>query len=163
MKKKPYDILALDLGTTTGFAYVQDGVLKASGTVVLPDHKTHPGLRFLKLHNFLQPFRKVREIMYEDVPRFESAKAAKVYCGLLSLVQLFCALHGIRMTAIQSNSVKKEFTGNGNAKKALMCKVAHGMGWRGGHPDTDIDHDECDALATVAVVLKRRNVELIFI
>lgn len=157
---KPYTILSLDLATTCGWCFVSDAQYRYSGVLHLPDHKVHPGMRFLKFKNWLHDFRGVSEIFYEDVPRFESAKAARVYCGLLSEVQVFCLVHGIRLTSIKANSVKKEFTGNGSAPKELMCKVAHDLGWQHGHPDTDIDHDEADALATAWVILQRRGVGL---
>lgn len=157
---KAHSILSLDLGTTCGWCLVKDGVARFSGTLALPGPKEHPGRRFLRFGNWLNDFRGVNEIFYEDVPRFESAKAARVYCGLLSILQVFCLQHGIRMSSIKSNSVKKEFTGNGNAKKPVMCQVAHRLGWRGGHPGSDVDHDEADAIACAWVVLKRRECEM---
>jgi len=61
------------------------------------------------------------------------------------------------MTAIHVNTVKKEFTGNGHAKKEEICRVAHRLGWTHGHPDTDTDHDEADALAIIWVHLTRNE------
>ncbi len=154
-----YAVLSLDLGTHTGWLEVQDCVAKRSGTVHLPGPDQHPGLRFITFSNWLFQFKHVNEIFYEDVPRFESAKAARVYCGLLAIVQMFCLTQGIRMTNIKSNSVKMEFAGpgQGNCKKVVMCDVAHRLGWQGGHQSTDIDHDECDAIACAFVILARRG------
>lgn len=157
-----YDILSLDLGTSFGFATISDGVLKTSGVVKLPPADPHPGHRFIKFGQWLSSQKKVKEIFYEIVPRFESAKSARVYCGLLAMVQMFCLQHGIKLTGIYPTSVKLEFTGNGHAKKPLMCEVAHKLGWKGGHPATDIDHDECDAIACAWVILNRRDVKLNF-
>lgn len=159
---KPYTILSLDLGTNLGWCLVQGGQYRFSGTLNLPDSKMDPGLRFVKFQNWLQDFRGVNEIYYEDVPRFESKWSAMAYCGLLAILMVFRLTHGIRVTCIKSNSVKKEFTGNGNADKQHMCKVAHKLGWPGGHPGTDIDHDEADAVATAWVILKRKGVEMRF-
>ena len=159
-----YTILSLDLGTHTGWVEVKDCVALRSGTVTLPGPKVHPGYRFITFSNWLYGFKHVKEVFYEDVPRFESAAAARVYCGLLAIVQIFCLQHGIKFTAIKSNTVKMEFAGpgNGNCKKAVMCEVAHRLGWKGGHPGTDIDHDECDALACAWVILNRREERLSF-
>lgn len=155
-----YTVLALDLGTNTGWCLVKDGVIKFSGCLSLPASESHPGHRFLKFSNWLQQFRGVNEVFYEDVPRFESAKAARVYCGLLCIVQMFCLTQGLRMTNIKSNTVKKDFTGNGNADKRKMCEVAHKIGWKGGHKETDIGHDEADAIACAFVILQRRGVDV---
>lgn len=158
---QPYTILSLDLATTVGWCFISDAQYRYSGMLQLPKHSENPGQHFLQFERWLHEFRGVSEIFYEDVPRFESKAAAQVYCGQRAILHRFRAVHGLRMTSIKSNSVKKEFTGNGNATKELMCKVAHQLGWPHGHPDTDIDHDEADALATAWVILQRRGVEFI--
>lgn len=157
---KPYTILSLDLGTHLGWCFIQDAEYRYSGQLDLPEHKKHPGLHFLKFQSWLHDFRGVDEIFYEDVPRFESKASAQVYCGQRALLHVFRTQHGIRVTAIKSNSVKKEFACNGNADKMLMCKVAHQLGWQGGHLDTDANHNEADALATAWVILNRRGVTM---
>ena len=157
---KPYTILSLDLATSCGWCFISDAEYRYSGVLDLPKHSANPGLHFLKFQNWLQDFRGVDEIFYEDVPRFESKAAAQVYCGQRAILHVFRVTHGIRVTSIKSNSVKKEFAGNGNAPKELMCKVAHALGWLHGHPDTDIDHDEADAFATAYVILQRRGVTM---
>jgi Holliday junction resolvasome RuvABC endonuclease subunit len=162
MTAKPHHVLSLDLGTRFGWAEIKGGVLIKSGEIKLPGPEGHPGNRFLTFWNWLIKHKHFDEIFYEDVPRFESAKAARVYCGLLAMVQKFCLVYDVTMTNIKSNSVKKEFTGNVNAPKPMMCEVAHRLGWKGGHAATDIDHNECDAIAAAWVILKRRDVDLNF-
>lgn len=158
---RDYTVLSLDLGSTVGWAFVKNATILHSGIVPLSRKDAHPGDRFLRFHNWLLQMKanKVNEIFYESVPRFESAAAAHVYCGLLAVLQMFCLMHGLRMTNIKAKSVKKEFAGNGNADKFEMCRVAHRMGWKNGHAETDIDHDECDAIAIAWVILTRRNAE----
>ena len=156
---KNHTILSLDLGSTTGWAFYSGGVIRKSGVVSLKrDANDKPGTRFLKFYNWLNKFSTIKEIVYEDVPRFESGASAKVYCGLLALVQMHCLAHGIRMTCIKAKTVKKEFSGNGNADKGLICKVAHKLGWCGGKSNTQDGHDEADAVAIMWVTLNRRNV-----
>jgi len=159
---KPYTILSLDLGTTCGWCFIAGGEYRYSGILELPKHSVDPGHHFLTFRNWLQKFHGVSEIIYEEVPRFESKAAAQVYCGQRAEVHVFRKIHGMRLSNIKSNSVKKAFTGNGNAPKELMCKVAHQLGWQHGHADTDIDHDEADAVATAWVVLQRRGAMLNF-
>lgn len=156
---KDHTILALDLGSNTGWAKVVNGVIVDSGVVSFSRKDSHPGGRFLRFSNWLRTHKTLDEIFYEDVPRFESAAAAKVYCGLLAILQVYGLVCQVRMTNIKSNSVKKEFTGNGRADKMEMCKVAHRLGWKHGHLDLDLDHDEADAIACAWVLLARRDIE----
>lgn len=154
-----HTILSLDLGNSLGWAKVVNGVIVQSGVVSLFRKDAHPGDRFLRFSNWLRTHKDLNEIFYEDVPRFESNFAARVYCGLLSQLQVYCLVSQVRLTNIKANSVKKEFTGNGRADKAEICRTAHRLGWKHGHPDLDLDHDEADALACAWVILKRRNIE----
>lgn len=156
-----YTVLSLDLGSTIGWAICQDKIIKHSGTHTFFSKDSHPGHRFLHFQNWLVDFIGVNEIIYEDVPRFESAAAAKVYCGFLAVLQIFCLANGIRITGIKASSVKKDFTGKGNAKKEVMCERCHALGWQNGKPGTLLDHDEADAIATMIVVMARRGVEVI--
>jgi hypothetical protein len=154
-----HTILSLDLGNNLGWAKVVNGVIVQSGVVSLFRKDAHPGDRFLRFSNWLRTHKGLNEIFYEDVPRFESNFAARVYCGLLSQLQIFCLVSQVRLTNIKANSVKKEFTGNGRADKIEICRTAHRLGWKHGHLDLDLDHDEADALACAWVILKRRNIE----
>lgn len=152
-------ILSLDLGSTFGWALGKNGVITHSDEVCLSSKDSHPGTRFLRFQDFLHNFKNVNEILYEDVMRFESGASAKVYCGLLSVLQLFCLVHRIRLCAKKPTSVKMMFTGKGNANKIKMCEVAHRLGWKNGMPETDIAHNECDAIALLWVIYVERNVE----
>lgn len=156
-------VLSLDLASTFGWALGNHdgkrGVITHSGEIDLSRKDTHPGHRFLKFNEFLHKFTGVKEILYEDVPRFESAGAARVYCGLLAHLQVFCLAQNIRLTNMKPGSIKKHFTGHGNAKKEVMCEVAHRLGWGGGHKGTDMAHNECDAIALMWVVFTIRGLD----
>lgn len=155
-----YTVLSLDLGSTIGWAICQGAKIGYSGTKCFSAKDSHPGHRFLHFQNWLYDFSGVNEIIYEDVPRFESAGAAKVYCGFLAVLQIFCLANRVRLTGIKSNSVKKEFTGKGNAKKIEMCARCHLIGWKNGKEGTELDHDEADAIAALMVVMSRREVQV---
>lgn len=156
-------VLSLDLASTFGWALGKhDGeksLIMQMGEITLLQKDAHPGDRFLRFNGFLDKFRGVKEILYEDVPRFESAGAARVYCGLLAQLQVFCLVQGIRLTNMKPGTIKKHFTGHGNANKSMMCEVGHKIGWGGGHPGTDMAHNECDAMALMWVVFTIRGWE----
>ena len=161
--------LSIDLGSTIGYAVGKSGVIVESGEVTLSAQQTHPGHRFLKFQQWLGKFidsncrPMIDEILFEDVPRFESAAAAKVYGGLLATLSIFSLAHRIRMRSLKANQVKKDFTGHGNAKKEVMCEVAHRLGWKRGTPGTMNNHNECDAIALLWVIYARGGIEPIFI
>jgi len=158
MTDEDYTTLSLDLGSSFGWALAHNGKIVESGIVNLYSKDTHPGTRFTRFHNWLATKGKgVKHIVYEKISRFESADSAKVHCGLLALTQMYCLNAGKRMTALHVNTVKKEFTGNGHAKKEEICRTAHRLGWKGGHLDTDVDHDEADAIAIMWVHLTRNE------
>lgn len=159
---KPHQILSLDLATSAGWCYIEGTEYLYSGVLSLKDQGGHGGLRFLKFQNWLHDYRGVNEIFYEKIDRFESGDAAKVYCGLRAILLLFSLQHGIQVHGLTPKTIKKHFTGNGNASKELVCKVAHQLGWKHGELDTDIDHDEADAIALAYAILERREQELVF-
>lgn len=152
--------LALDLGSTFGFALAKNGVIMSSGEVTLSNHKdTHPGHRWLRFREWLYNYRTVNEILFEDVPGFKSGDAAKNFGALKSQLDVFCLTEGIRMGALTPGQIKGDFTGNGNAKKEVMCEVAMNLGWQNGVRGTRDNNNECDAIALLWVVYSRRGIQ----
>lgn len=151
--------LALDLGSTFGWSLGINGQIVRSGelTLVADAANLHPGHRWLKFHEWLHQFKAVNEILYEDVTFFgqNGYKTARVYCGLLSVLQTFCLVQGIRMRCLTPSSVKAEFAGSGRADKFKMCDVALNLGWPNGKRGTDINHNEADAIALLWVIYNR--------
>lgn len=155
-----FTTLSLDLGSTLGYALAKNGVIIDSGEVTLSCKDTHPGHRWLKFQNWLFQYKYVDEVLFEDVVApFMSAQAARVYCGLLAVLQIFCLGHGIRMASLKPTQIKKDFTGAGNSKKDVMCEVAMTLGWKNGVPGTMNLNNECDAIALFWVVSTRRGVQ----
>lgn len=151
--------LALDLGTSLGWAIGNDGVIMATGQIALSAPHAHRGHKWLRFQEWLYPHRNVQEILYEDVTGFRSGDAAKSYGALLSHLDVFCLVHGIRLSSMTAGQVKSDFTGNGNAPKELMCEVAINLGWKHGIRGTRANNDECDALALLWVVYQRRLIK----
>lgn len=162
ISKKSHIVLALDIGTTMGWAIAKDGIIEASSIKSFFIASGHPGAKFAKFNNWLVKFRNVDEIFYEDVPRFMSRDAGRVHNGFLAFLQAFAHGNNIRLTKLLNSSVKKEFTGDGRAKKERMCECAHNLGWTGGKKGTELCHDEADAIAVYYAIMKRRGVEVTF-
>lgn len=163
-----YTILSLDLASTVGFAVGRNGVIVDSGEVPLkpPGNKTHPGHRIARFQRLLHELKdrwNFNEIVFEDVPRFESAAAAKIFGALWGQMHLFTRAFNLRSQSMFATTVKKEFSGAGNAKKNDMCNVALNLGWKNGARDTAFNNNECDAIALLWCIYKRRNIDATFI
>lgn len=154
-----FTTLSLDLGSNLGFAVGRNGVIERSGEVALATKDTHPGHRWLRFQDWLYEHKDVNEILYEDVMFYGSAHTARVYCGLLAILQTFCLVHRIRLRTIGPKAIKKQFTGNGNSDKMDMCEVAHNLGWKGGKVGTDRNHDEADAIALMWVIYLNNDIQ----
>lgn len=155
--------LALDLGSTFGWVLGKNGIIERSGEVALSAKDSHPGHRWLRFQEWLYDHRTVNEILYEEVQAFRSSQASMVYGALRSHLQVFALVHGIRMCCLTPGQIKGDFTGNGNAKKEMMCDVAMNLGWKHGVRDTRAFDNECDAIALYWVVSLRRGIKPSFL
>src|SRR5512139_3861013 len=88
-------VLALDLGTTTGWAMsLPDGGI-VSGTVSFrPSRYDGGGMRYLRfrawLNTLVEDAGAIGQIHYEEVRRHLSTDAAHVYGGLLAMLTAWC-------------------------------------------------------------------------
>jgi len=93
-------LLALDLGTTTGFALrAADGTI-ASGTAEFRlDRWQSGGMRFLRFKHWLTEIkhqaRGVDLVVYEQVRRHAGVDASHAYGGWLAILTAWCDHHGI--------------------------------------------------------------------
>lgn len=157
----PCTVLSLDLGTNLGWCFSEDGKVVASGVYVLKNNSL--GERWTDFHNWLSDFVGVTEIVYEEVPISGVGKIkdkdgkkvprgmaqARVYFGLMAMLEIFVRTSSPKphITPYHLGTLKKVFTGHGNATKADMCKKCHQLGWKGGRVGTDNQNDEADAIA----------------
>jgi hypothetical protein len=143
------NILAIDLGTTTGWALgARDGSVKGGSQSFAPAKCGGYGQRWLAFRQFLtdtgRAAGEVHAVYYEDVKRHEGVLAAHAYGGFLAMLQAWCASNRIPMYPAGVGVVKKHWTGKGNANKALMIESAKA---RGHHP---VDDNHADALAILS-------------
>lgn len=137
--------LALDLGTTTGFAWssVPGGIV--SGTWDFRPKKFEgAGMRYVRFFDALDNLHKripISVIWFEAVRRHVGTDAAHVYGGLMSHLESWCERNGVPYEGVPVGSIKKGWTGSGAAKKDAMIAEAVR---RGLEPDDD---NEADALA----------------
>lgn len=149
--------LALDLATVTGFALLRSDGRIESGEVSCAVRKDEgQGARFARLRAFLLEVKTANpdlaEIVYEDVVQIVGpgqAHAAKIYGGLLAVVQMFGEHHGIAYRGIGVSTIKKRFAGHGQASKQDVIDQCRVLGF---YPSGD---NEADAIALLHVALDR--------
>lgn len=137
--------LALDLGTKTGWAVGRSIGAIVSGVWNLDDKKfSGAGMRFLLLR---QKLVQIHTKLHIDVLYFEGVRAhrgvdaAHVYGGLLATLAAWCETERIPYDSVPVGTIKRYWTGKGNADKATMIEMArlHGFNVK--------DDNEADALA----------------
>lgn len=140
-----FRILALDLGTQTGWATCSEkGIL--SGTESFHPRKGQGrGSRWIALRRWLSDVKRWHDdgfdlVVVERVIRHSSADSAHVYGGLLAHVEAWCESHGVRMESVSPGTIKKFATGKGNSDKAAMLEAARAAGF------SPRDDNEADAL-----------------
>lgn len=140
-------ILALDLGTTTGWACRQmQGPVVHGWSSFKPGRYEGGGMRYLRFKQWLTELKgmlggELHAVYFEEVRRHASTDSAHVYGGLLATLTSFCEHHKIPYQGVPVGTIKKHATGKGNASKDEMIKAMQAKG----HPVTD--DNEADALA----------------
>jgi hypothetical protein len=138
--------LALDLGTTTGWALrPRDGQIAHGYASFKPQRFEGGGMRYLRFKRWLSELhgvaRDIHTVYFEEVRRHVGVDAAHVYGGLMATLTAWCEHHNIPYQGVPVGTIKKHATGKGNASKdeVLAAMRVHG------HPVTD--DNEADALA----------------
>lgn len=139
-------ILAIDLGTTTGWALRSRDRRIAHGFVSLrPQRFEGGGMRYLRFKRWLSEITAVvtdiHAVYFEEVRRHTGVDAAHVYGGLMATLTTWCEHHNIPYQGVPVGTIKKHATGKGNAGKDEVIAAMRAKG----HPVTD--DNEADALA----------------
>jgi len=139
-------ILALDLGTKTGWAFgdgkdikrvysgVQDFGLKRGES---------PGMRLLSFDKWIyEMLAKYKPVMVGyEMPHQRGGHSTQLLLGLLSILHVACEKAKIDYSPVHSMTLKKSATGSGKASKEQMISLATVKFKR-----KIIDDNEADAL-----------------
>jgi Holliday junction resolvasome RuvABC endonuclease subunit len=142
-----YDvILALDLGTVTGWAVrASDGAI-ASGTAEFRlDRWQSGGMRFLRFKRWLTEIKNqvggFDLVVYEQVRRHASVDAAHAFGGWLAILTAWCDHHAIAYEGVPVGTIKRFIAGKGNADKDAVIAAVRARGFN------PADDNEADAIA----------------
>jgi Holliday junction resolvasome RuvABC endonuclease subunit len=156
-------ILAIDLGTKTGWALNDaNGKITGGSESMAGMTGAHPAVRWNKFRHFLSDIRsnsaEIHICYYERVLHHTAVQAAHVYGALEALLQIWCHAHNIRFVLVSPGTIKKHWTGKGNAKKEEMIATAKEKGF---HPKDD-NHADAIALLSYAHHMENLLEELPF-
>ena len=151
-------ILALDLGTTTGWALRgSDGNVTSGSESFRPQRFEGGGMRFLRFKRWLTELKAVADgidaLHFEEVRRHVSTDAAHAYGGFLATLTAWCEHHQIPYQGVPVGTIKKHATGKGNAGKdeVIAAMSVHGH--------TPSDDNEADALALLHWAIAHHELE----
>lgn len=147
------NLLALDLGTTTGYAILYNDNIYSGVRSFKQRPLSKGGRRFMLFRDWLIGIINkydVTNVYYEDVKRHLGTDAAHCYGGFLYHMAAVCEEFCIPYIGFPVGSIKKTATGKGNATKEDMLKAAYGNGFK------PKDHNEADALAILLMAIRQR-------
>lgn len=139
-------ILALDLGTQTGWAVRDHAHTVTSGTESFkPKRFEGGGMRYLRFKYWLTEIKQscdgIDAVYFEEVRRHAGVDAAHAYGGFMAHLTAWCEHHQIPYQGVPVGTIKKHATGKGNAKKDQMIKAMELLGYM------PADDNEADAIA----------------
>lgn len=120
----PSSILALDLGTHTGWALrPRDGEIASGTQHFTPSRFEGGGMRFLRFKHRLtevkQTIGNLDAVVFQEVRRHIGVDAAHAYGGFLAHLTAWCEHHGIPYQGVPVGTIKHA-TGKGNADKQAV-------------------------------------------
>ncbi len=146
-------ILALDLGTTTGWAVRTARCRILHGTTAFrPSRFEGGGMRYLRFSKWLDQTLEITggvdAVYYEAVRRHLGTDASHVFGGLLATLTAWCEAQGIPYQGVAVGTWKRHACGKGNADKQAVIAA---MRERGFEP---ADDNEADAIAILLWALE---------
>ncbi|GIX24405.1 MAG: hypothetical protein KatS3mg122_1636 [Caldimonas sp.] len=139
-------ILALDLGTTSGWALRdRTGRITSGSQSFKPQRFEGGGMRYLRFGRWISEIQtsvsELQFLYFEEVRRHASTDAAHAYGGFLATLTAWCEHHGVPYQGVPVGTIKKHVTGKGNASKDEMMAAMRARGY------LPTDDNEADALA----------------
>ena len=138
--------LALDLGTTTGWALLgADGVVTSGTASFRPSRYDGGGMRYLRFRSWLEQLRRyagqIEAVHFEEVRRHAGVDAAHIYGGFLATLTGWCEHRVIPYQGVPVGTIKKFIAGKGNADKQAVIDAVRARGF------SPADDNEADAIA----------------
>ena len=139
-------VLALDLGSTTGWAVRTARCRILHGTAEFrPSRYEGGGMRYLRFGKWLDQTLEITggidAVYFEEIRRHAGTDAAHVHGGLLATLSSWCEQHYLPYQGVPVGTIKRYATGKGNADKQAMIAAVRERGF------DPSDDNEADAIA----------------
>ena len=151
-------VLALDLGTQTGWAIgcaIGGGVagLSSGSQSFKTSRIDGAGMRYLRFRRWLESLNKehrLTEVYFEEVRRHIGTDASHVYGGFMAHLMAWCEEMAIPYESVPVGTIKLFATGKGNASKEQMIASAGKLGIK------VIDDNQADAVHLLRYVMSEK-------
>lgn len=144
------NILALDLGTKTGWALWRDGLVLSGVQDFSLKRGDGKGMRFVYFERWMADMLAGVTLVAWEQAHNRGGAATEILNGFVCYTKALCDVRNIPYTSVHSATLKKHATGSGRADKAKMIGAA-GDRWAG----QDIaDDNQADALCLLDYALK---------
>lgn len=139
-------ILALDLGTSMGWAMSSPNTGIVSGTMSFrPGRFEGGGMRYLRFRSWLNEIHtrsaSIDAIYFEEVRRHAGTDAAHIHGGFLGHLSSWCEAEMVAYEGVPVGTIKRFISGKGNADKQAVIAAVRARGFN------PADDNEADALA----------------
>lgn len=151
------NILALDLGTTTGIAILNSGNIKSYTKNFKATRFQSADRRFFNFRNHLKDIQDslllgINVVYFEEVRSHIGNDAAHCYGGFKAALTMFCEDNNIPYQGVAVGTIKKHITGKGNANKEKVIKAVQDLG------HNPKDDNEADAIALLYYAMENEKV-----
>lgn len=150
-------IIALDLGTMTGWAATLGETIVSGTWDFRPQRFEGGGMRFVRFRSKVAELIKQATgeepplVYFEEVRRHAGTDAAHIYGGFMGQLTAYCDENAVPYEGVPVGTIKRHATGKGNADKAAMLAAA-ALKWTN---YKCMDDNEADARWLLDLVTKR--------
>ncbi len=127
-------LLALDLGTTTGWAVrLSDGTVVSGTAAFRPGRFEGGGMRYLRFRAWLDELARdhgLGAVYFEEVRRHAGTDAAHLYGGFLAHLTAWCEQRAVPYQGVPVATIKRHATGKGNVDKQAVIAAITARGHR---------------------------------
>jgi hypothetical protein len=139
-------VLALDLGSSTGWAVrAANGVIASGMQQFRPNRFEGGGMAFLRFNHWLSEIAEssgpLSAVFFEEVRAHAGTLAAHVYGGFLAHLEAWAEFRDVPYQGVPVGTIKRFIAGKGNADKQAVIAAVKARGF------APADDNEADAIS----------------
>lgn len=152
----PGTLLALDLGTATGWAMrLSDGGILSGTMSFRPSRYDGGGMRYFRFRRWLDSLNDdgggIAAVYFEEVRRHAGTNGSHIYGDFLATLSAWCEQRGIAYQGVPVGTDKRHVAARGNADKAALIAAVRARGF------APADDNEADAIAILLWAIETRG------